>query len=1142
MKKGYFTSLLFLVLTVDWFCGFAAAQKKLSVLVVAREDGAVRKNMVAHYRLIVAPLDKEGISINVCDQKELQQYLNTGKYNVLVYTAMWDMTGQSDPCEFRKDFPAIQKAINDFLAKGGGVLILGPTDQQPLPATWALTGPWGAKMLCEIIRDSAGEKDFRRNYVNWAYTTQVFGPAAPGVKGIWYPCSYGKWWWPLEVDDTWQIVLKGEKTTTAHFESWSTEVDKVRRTIPAKDGVPLAAVKNIGKGRAVIMGLPITYSFASPHSWPGADITMYAGIDGKPSDGRKMMFNLIKWAAQPSLQAGFGSAKTPTELFKPGFTMTALPSPKVSWSAEIPTPKKIYKGLIGARTTISTGKSTVAEYADEARRAKIDFIVFLEDHKSMTPEKNAELAKQCRAVSDDTFQAIPGYTIEDEFGNQWFFGGFAASYPGQWDLSEDGKVLVGHYGKPERLARIPETYQPKTSTLGITICNLTGGEHQYQALTGGWNFKKASMPPWDFRDFNGSAIFTYDENGNLIDNIWDAYFLIQNNGNRIEPYVITLMDNAEQVAIHAKGYLNYIFADNLTTAAKELGSWHGDILADQYISSGPQIREFQCSQWCFPWLVGDIFRPDLMRNKVRLHITAENGLKEIKINDGTRLIRRFLLNGQKEFKREFELYNNPQQSLIVSVIDAKDCKALTKDMVTRNPNFQEFMCGDRNNHIFNGYTPRPNGSILYFGPPTGNGVTPDKGGVYWLMNSSFAYSYDRWSPSSPWDGGVIPVGISMFLTPQINVLGEKELPLHNTPKRLLHSQDVMIGEGTIDGGYPEEYRDYINMVWYSIYPVQPTKYLQGRMQMTYWRLKADAYVATLFEETLKFKNDVKLNSDIPIRIGNIGLGAAKLYEIKDSSGKLYKGSIRDVNETITGSLDDSGYVAFTDKSVTEGFYSMSKGLKFALYQGGQLLLFLEPNDINIKAGTEFHIKLLNIGTPPSPTPDIAAVSKADRAFGITNGKPAYKVNLESGKILSQRYTLNIDGQRKGTSGIVDKADLPAFLSIIVSNLNQNWTVVHYDRHTKQWRPTAALEGTAYVQIDPAWGKQSFFIGHPVTCNNENLILQLTQVGENNWKLEAHNLTDNEITANLVFNQEFAPLKHKPISVKVKAGESEIFDL
>ena len=37
------------------------------------------------------------------------------------------------------------------------------------------------------------------------------------------------------------------------------------------------------------------------------------------------------------------------------------------------------KGLIGARTKLSSGSGTVADYAREAKKAGLDYIVFLED-------------------------------------------------------------------------------------------------------------------------------------------------------------------------------------------------------------------------------------------------------------------------------------------------------------------------------------------------------------------------------------------------------------------------------------------------------------------------------------------------------------------------------------------------------------------------------------------------------------------------------------------------------------------------------------------------------------------------------------------------------------------------------------------
>lgn len=1116
----------------------SSAQQRPSILCVTKEG----YGSGAHHRLIARPLVDNGFRVDACDQREIPQKLATGKYNVLVWAPMWDLTYRPDEAEFQKEFPRLQKAVHDFLAEGGGVLVLGPADQTGFTCSWSLTEPWGARLLHESIRDSAGHQTY---IVAWAYTTQVFGPAAPGVSGVWYPIGgdpavSGKWWWPLEVDDHWQIVLKGEKTTTPHFERWSADVDKVRRKKSVTDGVPLAAVRTLGKGRVALVGLPQTYSFSSPYSWPGADVVLYRGLGGKPSGGRRLIFNLLEWLAEPSLQAGLGGATTRADLLNPHRYRKAAAPPPVRWDADIPSHGRFYRGLVGARTVFSTGTSTVAEYARAARAAGVDFIVFLEDHKAMTPEKNMRLRQECREATDATFAAVPGFTIEDEFGNHWFMIGEKATYPDKIYLSEDGKVLAGNYGKGERLAR----------TLGNVMNHLTGGQYQYQVGVGSWNHKKASMPPWDFRNHSAIAVVTTLEDGTLAEDIWEDYLFIQNNGNQVEPYALTIMTSADQVAERAhNSYLNYVRMDRLEDAPQVLGAVRGWADPDQYISNGPEIVAWGASRRFYPGVIGDNFRADLYRMKVRLHVRSPAGLQEVRIYNGVRLFRRFLPGGLTEFRQELELFNVPQQHLVLVVTDRAGRRAISKDLYTKWPDFQEFMCGDRNNQIFNQYTPRKDGSVFYGGPPTGNGVTPDKGMAYWLIIPSYPYAYDERTPKCPWDGGSIAPGYALHLTPAVDVEGAPELPLHNTPFRRLHSPDAMIGEAVIDGAYDEKFRPFMGMVWHTIFPVTQSRYLAGRMRLTYWRTKPEGYTSTLFEESLRFKKDVTLSSETPLRIGVMRSGVDNChFEIRDKNGRLYSGMTQEVGAPITGELGETGYVCFYNQdpdlsntaadfkqNASSIFFSWTKGLRFRMTKG-MLLLYLVPEK-KIKAGAEFHVRILGIGTPLTYQPN--APKRIDAALGITTGKPGYTLQLERGQLLSQRHTLALEGAGIGVAGTIPKADIPAYLPVTVSGLNDHWTTVHLDRSSRRWRPVGVYNGKAYVILDPTEATERFFIGHPVVSNRPELHLQLTQTGRGIWMLEVHNPTERKVTANVSFVKEFTLLRSAPLTVTIEPGRSRV---
>ncbi|NQU09607.1 LamG domain-containing protein, partial [bacterium] len=142
--------------------------------------------------------------------------------------------------------------------------------------------------------------------------------------------------------------------------------------------------------------------------------------EGKPSDWLRVFANTFRWLAEPSLKAGLGGATTPADLIDP--PMKPWPAPPVfDWTKVVAMPDQPQvAGLIGARTALSSGSGTVADYATAAKKAGLQFIVFLEDSLAMDQAKWDQLVKACDAACDKSFIAVPGLTYEDAQGNHLY--------------------------------------------------------------------------------------------------------------------------------------------------------------------------------------------------------------------------------------------------------------------------------------------------------------------------------------------------------------------------------------------------------------------------------------------------------------------------------------------------------------------------------------------------------------------------------------------------------------------------------------------------------------------------------------------------------------------------------------------------
>ena len=89
---------------------------------------------------------------------------------------------------------------------------------------------------------------------------------------------------------------------------------------------------------------------------------------------------------------------------------------------------KHYPGLIGARSSLTDGRNTVAEMSDAARKAGLSYLVFTDDALALDQEKLDRLKAECLKVSDKDFLAIPGFSFSSSYAG----GKRTADNPRSW--------------------------------------------------------------------------------------------------------------------------------------------------------------------------------------------------------------------------------------------------------------------------------------------------------------------------------------------------------------------------------------------------------------------------------------------------------------------------------------------------------------------------------------------------------------------------------------------------------------------------------------------------------------------------------------------------------------------------------------
>ncbi len=260
----------------------------------------------------------------------------------------------------------------------------------------------------------------------------------------------------FSVDLNWTVLLKGSPSSL-------TKKGKLMEERPDQPGsyqhdVPLMAMRQVGMGRLLFLGISEEYLFGPSATTTLENIVLERGLAQSASDGYKLLDNSLRWLSAPSLASHtLGGAQLDTALlvdpnktkFGPAFDWTA--------KARFPEVAPAYSGVIGARTRYSTGAATVDEWVAAAKQQGLAYLVFLEDFAHLTPAAFDRLKADCARLSGQDFVAIPGFTIDDEVGNHYFYFGTNFPYPDkQRHLSADGTVF--HSAEKGQLAGVTLDY------------------------------------------------------------------------------------------------------------------------------------------------------------------------------------------------------------------------------------------------------------------------------------------------------------------------------------------------------------------------------------------------------------------------------------------------------------------------------------------------------------------------------------------------------------------------------------------------------------------------------------------------------------------------------------------------------------
>ncbi|PIX38004.1 MAG: hypothetical protein COZ56_21650 [Armatimonadetes bacterium CG_4_8_14_3_um_filter_58_9] len=455
---------------------------------------------------------------------------------------------------------------------------------------------------------------------------------------------------------------------------------------------PFVAVRDVGKGRLAVVAVSPVYTiwgYGHP-MWEG--VTMTEGDGYRKSDTARLFDNLYRWLggdragkAVGGYQMTESEAKgevpwdwgtpTPIDWKKPVWAPIAeggLMPDKPTGNRPYGPPAlgmKHYRGLVGARTALTGGKGTVAEYVAPGKAAGLHFILFAEDLEKLTPESWTQFKEQCKQASSEEFLAVPGFEWRNPLGDRFLMG--------------------GHVPYPEASAFAPGT---KRVVAHAAFWFAAGAPFNTPVS------EKNPTPFWNYVDVNAFPVEVW-EKGRRTENNFEHYLFDQAREHFYTPVIVNRVDSPAELATAAKAAPATAFLGN--NLQDVLANVQRDMMEAErmlaYVTAGPQIAAYHGFNLSRA-TAGVSNVPGSDRWRLRIAAASPTGLKEVRLYDGREIAYRFNAGGRKEFVAEIDGHHDRQHHWLPVVEDVEGKLAIGPVFWTRDVLWTQHMDGDRNNH------------------------------------------------------------------------------------------------------------------------------------------------------------------------------------------------------------------------------------------------------------------------------------------------------------------------------------------------------------------------------------------------------------------------------------------------------------
>ena len=573
--------------------------------------------------------------------------------------------------------------IHAYVQEGGGLFYTPPFGSpMSIDGGMRFFERYGAVLESRQARDekhafSNPNPKNGNDYYEYAWTTEIAKhPAVSTVKRIFYPTSELRWddmyatptlrlkdaaWIPLVKGMPGSVGAKG-----IDYHEWITQESKA----PV-----LAAVRKVGAGRVGVLMVNAYYTFWKPFEnpkdgWIGESHTgkvdgifLEKGDGTLPSDGYKLMAGMIGWLAEGANAKGFGGFDNATSTSRPKIEPEQSPKWLTSWKPN--DGSQWFKVLVGARSSYSDGEGSIAEYANEAKKAGVSVLYMTETFERFDPKKWKDFVGDCEKASDSSIKVFPGLDIADTCGNR-YLSLTSPLFPPKNLLTADAKAIA------------KACYLCLCFPRGITVIYRATG---------------SSVPQELLKHFHGVGIYTY-RNSVLEDNSFPAYQWELFRFSNPIPFVVHQTYSPKDIPKEAAaGHQMYVSADSLTDLSWYLGEHGTSHLWENplhfQVSSGPKITGFGRES-----LVADV---KTIGDSVSFSLESDEPIVEVRLIENYNLYRRWTPNAKNFTANNIKLSEDHVSWSMIVAKDAKGRTVVSPGILSGKQAAHTWRCGDRQN-------------------------------------------------------------------------------------------------------------------------------------------------------------------------------------------------------------------------------------------------------------------------------------------------------------------------------------------------------------------------------------------------------------------------------------------------------------